>query len=73
MTHCPNCGQEMRCGCENCLKYNRGRTKKNSTQVDYQRDTESCTRCGFTQHIDWWFDLSMTVATEKERIENAGK
>jgi ribosomal protein S27AE len=54
--HCPECGNDWHCPCpaSGC----------NPRQEDVgwswnDNDTQTCNRCGLTEHVDWWFELDM--------------
>lgn len=68
---CPKCGYPMYCGCEAC----KPTTPPNVLTYEWTEDGECvvCGNCGFTAHIDWWYDYDYHFAIQTGRTDDVGR
>ena len=50
---CPKCGTKYACPCKSCVKY---LNDVKTAWIANPDDTETCPKCGLTQHLDGWFN-----------------
>lgn len=57
---CPECTEDLACGCTRCIGRERGRLKE---IWDPPADIIECSKCGYKNCIDYWEEFDFFLAT----------
>ena len=56
---CPECGQELVCGCAACLVNFPAKENKAHMLFTPDGNCEKCPNCGYTDSCDGWLDIEL--------------
>lgn len=61
MSRCPECNENLACGCSSCDGRERGKMREiwNTEFEDFVK----CPKCGYQNVIDYWADFEFFLAT----------